>query len=84
MRKVKTSSFSDDEPCYDTVASDEDYSSLGDAASVKDRNMVMDQVNDETEENHVVILIHQFHCAVRSVGEVLPVGSDLGLADNVR
>lgn len=36
LRNVKTSSFSDDEPAYDTVASDEDYSSLGDRASIKE------------------------------------------------
>ncbi|KAF6017751.1 GIT2 [Bugula neritina] len=36
LRHVKTSSFSDDEPAYDIVASDEDYSSLGDRASIKE------------------------------------------------
>ena len=33
---MKTNSFSDDEPAYDTVASDEDYSSIGDRASIKE------------------------------------------------
>ncbi|XP_013416586.1 ARF GTPase-activating protein GIT2 isoform X2 [Lingula anatina] len=36
----KTSSFSDDEPVYDSVASDEDYSSIGgDVASLKDSDI---------------------------------------------
>ena len=40
LRNVKTSSFSDDEPAYDTVASDEDYSSLGDRASIKESTII--------------------------------------------
>lgn len=40
LRNVKTSSFSDDEPAYDTVASDEDYSSLGDRASIRERTII--------------------------------------------
>lgn len=40
LRHVKTSSFSDDEPAYDTVASDEDYSSLGDRASIKETTVI--------------------------------------------
>ena len=35
-RVVKTSSLSDDEPLYDSVASDEDYSSIGDNQSIKE------------------------------------------------
>ncbi|XP_067932077.1 ARF GTPase-activating protein GIT2-like isoform X2 [Watersipora subatra] len=39
-RQIKTSSFSDDEPAYDSVASDEDYSSVGDRASIKEATIV--------------------------------------------
>ena len=50
QRSVKTSSFSDDEPAYDTVASDEDYSSLGDRASIKDLTPL-----EKTDEVHVCV-----------------------------
>ena len=33
---MKTSSLSDDEPLYDSVASDEDYASIGDSQSLKE------------------------------------------------
>ena len=36
---VKTSSLSDDEPLYDSVASDEDYASIGDCQSIKEEVM---------------------------------------------
>ena len=35
-RLEKTSSLSDDEPLYDSVASDEDYASIGDNQSMKE------------------------------------------------
>lgn len=55
-RNVKTSSFSDDEPAYDTVASDEDYSSLGDRASIKERSLL-----EPTKEAPVSSKPHNSH-----------------------
>ena len=37
-RLKRSGSFSDDEPLYDSVASDEDYASIGDSHSIKDMN----------------------------------------------
>lgn len=48
----KTSSFSDDEPVYDSVASDEDYSSIGggDNQSLKDSDVQKDTSTQEVGE----------------------------------
>ena len=44
---AKTSSLSDDEPLYDSVASDEDYASIGDNQSLKEEKASITQKSME-------------------------------------
>lgn len=59
MRNVKTNSFSDDEPAYDTVASDEDYSSIGDRASIMESTIAA--IAEHPAEQSLQVCYHSVH-----------------------
>ena len=76
-------SLSDDEPIYDSVASDEDYASIGDSHSLKEEKMDRSARNGNDRvrrwrrllNNHFIILLHnQLHhlvgCECLSLGTV--------------